>query len=240
MTHDVSRQRRGDDVPRLSIRRPSGQVRAVALVLHGGAERGTRRVHPFRLAYLRMVPFVRAIHAAGRSHGVEVWLLRNRLRGWNAPALDPVRDARWTLEKLRQEHPDVPVLIVGHSMGGRVALRVADDPAVTGVCALAPWTPPGEPVEPVRGKSVVIAHGTGDRMTDPAASFAYAVRAQPLAARLARFELRDERHAMLRRPAVWNRLVQAFALDVLGITAEDPLLEAAWTNPPADRLRISL
>jgi pimeloyl-ACP methyl ester carboxylesterase len=236
---DVSRQH-DENVPTLSIRRPRGQVRAVALVLHGGAERGTGTVHPFRLAYLRMVPFVREIHTAAGRHGVEVWLLRNRLRGWNAPALDPVCDARWALERLRHEHPDVPVVIVGHSMGGRVALRVADDPAVAGVCALAPWTPPGEAVDPIRGKSVVLAHGTGDRITDPAASLAYARRALPLADRLVRFELRDERHAMLRRPAVWNRLVRAFTLDVLGMTAEDAVLRAAWTDPAENRLRIPL
>ncbi|WP_438949092.1 LLM class flavin-dependent oxidoreductase, partial [Streptomyces harbinensis] len=33
----------------------------------------------------------------------------------------------------------VPVVLVGHSMGGRAALRAAGHPAVTGVVALAPW-----------------------------------------------------------------------------------------------------
>jgi len=37
--------------------------------------------------------------------------------------------------------------LVGHSMGGRTALRCAADQAVVGVCALAPWIEPGEPVQ---------------------------------------------------------------------------------------------
>ena len=37
----------------------------------------------------------------------------------------------------------VPIVLVGHSMGGRAALRAGGDPQVAAVCGLAPWTPPG-------------------------------------------------------------------------------------------------
>ncbi|HVV09584.1 alpha/beta hydrolase [Amycolatopsis sp.] len=224
-----------DRQPSLSRWDARGPVRAVALVLHGGAEAGLAPVRPWGVAYLRMVPFARAIHAAAAQHGVEVRLLRNRVRGWNEPSLHPVADARGALERIRAERPGAPVFVIGHSLGGRVALRVADDPAVTAVCALAPWTPEGEPVEPVKERSVLIAHGTRDRITSAAQSYSYAVRARDYAARIARFEVLSEGHAMLYRAGAWTRLVRDFVLDAAGVR---PL--TAWEQRPEQRLRLPL
>ncbi|WP_116052002.1 alpha/beta hydrolase [Amycolatopsis palatopharyngis] len=228
----------GVDEPSLSMWRSPEPAKGVALVLHGGAEHGAAVVRPWRLAYLRMVPMARDLAAAGRAEGLHVALLRNRVRGWNAPALDAVRDARWALDRLTEEYPGLPIVLVGHSMGGRVALRIADDPAVRGVCALAPWTPRAEPVQAVSGKAVLIAHGTRDRITDPAASHSFGERALPGASRLARFEVAEDGHAMLRRSMVWRRLVRAFVLETLGLAATDDLLREAWSKPHGERLRI--
>lgn len=227
----------GEAEPAVAVRRARGRTRAVALVLHGGAEHSTGRVPPWKLAYLRMVPLARALHKAGAGHGLEVRLLRNRRYGWNGPAEDPIPDARWALAAIHAEHPGLPVVLVGHSMGGRVALRVADDPAVRGVCALAPWTPAGEPVDAVAGRDVLVVHGTRDRMTDPRESYAFAERARAVAARVARFEVADEGHAMLRRASVWTRLTTAFTLEVIA-AGQDRDLRRAWATPAADRLRI--
>nr|WP_183787367.1 MULTISPECIES: alpha/beta fold hydrolase [Prauserella salsuginis group] len=191
----------------MTVRRGRGAVRGVALVLHGGAEYGTEPVRPWRTAYLRMVPFARALAAAYGRQGVDVYLLRNRVRGWNGTSQDPVVDARRALARIRDERPGVPVALIGHSMGGRVALRVADDDAVRSVCALAPWTPDGDPVAALRGRRLLIAHGTEDERTSPAASRAYAERAAAVAERAVWVGLAGERHAMLRRPGVWQRLV---------------------------------
>lgn len=223
--------------PAVSVWPARGRTEAVVLVLHGGAERGTGRVPPWKPAYLRMVPIARALHRAGRRHGVEVRLVRNRRYGWNSPAEDPVEDARWALERLRADHPGLPVVLVGHSMGARVALRVADDPAVRGVCALAPWTPRGEPVGAVAGRSVLIVHGIRDRMTSPAESHAFAQRAEGVAARVARFEIAGEGHAMLRRSSVWTRLTIAFTLDLLAGN-DGGALRGAWAAAGPERLRI--
>ena len=221
--------------PVLTTWRARGPVRAVVLVLHGGAERGAAAVRPWAPAYLRMLPLARTIHRAAAWRGVEVALLRNRVRGWNHPSLPPVADARWALERIRARRPGVPVHLAGHSMGGRVALRVADDPRVRSVLALAPWTPPGEPVEPVTGAAVIIAHGTRDRITPPAESFAYAERAQAVAERVVRVEVMSEGHAMLYRPGVWSRLARGFALEAAGVA---PL--TAWSVRPDQRLRLSV
>lgn len=225
--------------PNLKVFPARGATRAVVLVLHGGREVGTDTVRGWSSPYLRMIPFARLAHRIGRAHGVEVCLLRNRVRGWNAPRLDPVSDGRWALERIRDRHPDAPVALVGHSMGGRVGLRIADDDRVVGVCALAPWTTAKDWVEPVAGKRVVIAHGTLDPTTTAESSYEFAKRAMEVST-LARFEIPAEGHAMLRGPAAWNRVVKAFVADAFGLPASDSLLSEAWALPMHDRLATTL
>lgn len=214
--------------------------RAVVLVLHGGAQYGTEVVRPWRAAYLRMVPVAAALWAAGAGLGLEVRLLRNRRRGWNEPVRDPVRDARWALARITRDRPGMPVVLVGHSLGGRVALRVCDDPAVAGVCALAPWTPRGEPVDAVTGRTVVVAHGRDDDVTGPEDSHAWAVRAHGHAARLARFEIAADGHAMLRRPALWHTLVVDSVLQTTGLRPTAAPLSRLWAGTGTGGLRVPL
>ena len=194
--------------PALDRSGPAARARAVVLLLPGG--RATS-VAPSRRgpAYLRMVPFARAIRWSTHGEDVAVWTLRYRVRGWNGPAADPVRDGHWALEEARRAHPGAAILLVGHSMGGRVALRLAGEPGVTGVCALAPWIEAGDPVPPT-GAGVLIAHGDADRVTDPAASAALAAR---IGATFV--PVPGEAHALLRRPVFWTRLVTGFVTAAL-------------------------
>lgn len=225
-------------LPRPHIRGPGRRpVTAVALVLHGGRATSERRGRPWQLAALRMLPFARSLHAAAGSSGLTVWRLRYRYRGWNGDAADPVPDARWALDEVRRRHGDVPVVLVGHSLGGRVAVRVADDRSVVAVAALAPWVTENETSAGFVGRSLVVAHGNIDRMTDPDASYRLAFEARQVSDRVARFELVGDRHAMLRRAADWHDLVTRFALSELGIRERDPLIEAAMTAPPPEGLR---
>jgi predicted esterase len=211
-------------------------VRAVALVLHGGREVSVAPVTAHQFAVLRMVPIARHLASAGAPAGLGVWRLRYRYRGWNAGA-DPVADVRWAVQQLRAQHRDVPVVLVGHSMGGRAALRAADEPGVVGIVGLAPWVPPGEPHEQVAGRRLLVVHGTRDRMTSAKASKALvdAVRADALAdlvshdatpddaaclgeAAVTFVHLRHGGHAMLRRAAVWDELTADFVLQAaLGV-----------------------
>jgi len=220
-------------------RSATANPRAVALVLHGGQETSSARAHALRPAYLRMLPFARELRRAG-GDGLAVWRLRYRYRGWNAPDFPPVADARWALAEIRRAHPDVPVVLVGHSMGGRTALRVADDPAVTGVCALAPWTPEGEPVEQLAGRTVLIAHGDLDRTTDPRLSYAYAVRAKEVTDAVCRFDVRGEGHSMVRRDREWRLLVRRFTLGLSGISPVDHVIASALAKPSPAGLGVSL
>ena len=206
-------------------------TRAVVILLHGGRARSREPAAGVRLSYRRMVPFGRALHRAGAAHGLAVWMLRYRYRGWNAPDEDPVQDARWALDQARERHPGAPVVLVGHSMGGRAALRAAGDPAVVAVCALAPWIEPGEPVGQLAGRALLIAHGDRERMTSPRLSFEYARAARQVSDRVCRFDVLGDGHAMLRRAADWNWLVCRFVLGELGMEPENPEIANAMRAP---------
>lgn len=192
----------------LRIMPSSGKTDMVVLVLHGGRSRSDKPARKRHLAYQRMVPIAHGLRrAAPPSTGV--WLLRNRLRGWNEPAQDAVADGRWAVTEARQRHPRARIVLVGHSLGGRVALRLAGEDAVVAVCALAPWIEPDEPVEQLAGKAVLIAHGTEDRTTSPTASAQYA-----RSAGVQQIEISRSGHAMLRRWREWHSVTRRFVLSV--------------------------
>ncbi|WP_433061456.1 alpha/beta family hydrolase [Dactylosporangium sp. CS-033363] len=186
--------------PRLVARGPAAPS-ALVLLLPGGRARSTASGGR-SVADLRMLPFARAAAAPG----IGVWRLAYRFKGWNEPARHPVADARWALTEAARRHPGVPVLLIGHSMGGRVALHVATEPGVAGVLGLAPWIEPDDvqlPTDPL--VPLVLAHGSRDRITDPAATARFA------ADHGARFVLvAGENHALLRHYRTWNRLVTEF------------------------------
>lgn len=185
-------------------------TRAVVLVLHGGRSSSQQPVRDHQLAYVRMRLLSQNLHRSAGRKGASVCLVRNRLRGWNEPDLDPVVDARWALDHATTRHPATPIVLVGHSLGGRAALRIADHPAVIGVCALAPWTESSDPVHQLAGKSVLIAHGTRDRTTSATAAAEFADRAGRHGDSV-RFEsVPGSGHAMLRRKRRWDRLVRRF------------------------------
>jgi alpha-beta hydrolase superfamily lysophospholipase len=201
--------------PHLQISEPEHPVSAVAVVLHGGRANGRTRVRPSQLAVLRMLPFARALSRAGARDGLAVARLRYAVRGWNGAEQSPVADARWALDQLAERFPGRPVALVGHSMGGRTAIYAAGHPNVACVVGLAPWLEAGDPVVRLAGRRVLIAHGTADRMTSPVASAEFARRAAPVATSVSYVQITGERHAMLRRPALWHELTAGFVTGCL-------------------------
>jgi len=203
--------------PVLGGRRAGSSLTGAVLVLHGGKVRSKEPVRPTNFAYLRMLPFAAAVarRAQRNGGGIGGLRLRNRFRGWNGEDADPVADAVWALERIEQRHGPIPVVLLGHSMGGRAALRAAGYPTVTGVVALAPWVPEGEPVAQLHGRSVLIAHGGLDTITDPADSRAYAARAEAEGAEIEYREIPGGKHAMLRDASTWHHLAAEFAVSHL-------------------------
>jgi alpha-beta hydrolase superfamily lysophospholipase len=187
--------------------------RGVVLILHGGAETGTARVAWWRLPVLRMLPFAVTIRRRA-GDDLAVLRLKNRLRGWNGARQDPVRDARWALDRIRLALPGIPVVLVGHSMGGRVALHLSGEADVAGVAALAPWVEK-DVGEPPPGMPVLLVHGTSDRVTDPRRTDAVASRFTASGADVRRVSVERGDHAMLRDAGLWHDAVADFVIEVL-------------------------
>ncbi len=189
--------------------RPEG----VVLVLHGGAAAGRTPMTWWRLAVLRMAPFATAIERRAGDRLVVV-RLKNRVRGWNGTRQDPLQDARWALDRIRHVLPGRPVVLVGHSMGGRVALQLSGEPDVVGVAALAPWVE-YDTRQPPPGVAVLLAHGSSDRVTDPRRTDVLAKRYTLDGVDLRYVVVERGIHSMLRYPRIWHEAVADFVTDVL-------------------------
>ncbi len=207
---------------------PSG----VALLLPGGTPRSTKPGSPHGVASLRMRTFQRSLEHAG----VDTELVTYRFRGWNDG--DPVPDTAAAIAAVRGDRPGAPIVLVGHSMGGRVALRLAGEPDVAAVVVMAPWLPDGEPVGQVAGKTVLLIHGDHDRLTDPARTLNFARAAAGLSDRLAFVEVRGGEHKLLRRSRTWHDLVRRFTVGESGAGERDPEIEGWFALPAAERARL--
>lgn len=222
--------------PGVEVHEPTGTTTGVVLVLHGGKADSYERSEPQHLSSRRVNPFVRALHRQGRRQGVAVWKVRYRVRGWNGRDRSPAQDAAWALEEVRRRHGDVPVVLVGHSMGGRAAVHVLGDANVVGAVLLCPWLP-HEPIEGAWGRRILLAHGFLDRWTSPRETRDWATAARPLAESLTYVRVRRTGHFMLRRARLWTDLAVGPALSWLGAdpsvgpAAAKVLVEAATGTP---------
>lgn len=199
----------------MRVRSARGETRAVVLVLYGGRADSFAPSRPRHLSAVRMLPFAWHLHRRLARSGTAVWTLRYRVRGWNGAQESPVADARWALSGIRRVHGDVPVVLVGHSMGGRTALRVADDPSIVAVVSLAPWLPEGEPRVRLGLRRLLVIHGTADRWTDPVTSRAYVDRAAAEGTPAQWVPMSGHGHFMLRTPGRWRALTTEFVADSL-------------------------
>ncbi|MFJ4879089.1 alpha/beta fold hydrolase [Streptomyces sp. NPDC088745] len=201
---------------RASARRPAPE--AAVLLLHGGRADGLEPPPALNLPGRRLIPFGRAIARAAGAHPLALRTAVYRHRGWNGARADPVHDALRALDALTDALGPVPVVLVGHSMGGRAALRVAGHPQVTGVVGLAPWCPPGEPVDHLADRDVVLLHGDRDRTTSPRDTRELAARARRAGARTCVITVEGGDHAMLRRAGEWHTTTATLTTGLLGLS----------------------
>ncbi|GAC47471.1 alpha/beta hydrolase [Gordonia aichiensis] len=174
------------------------------LVLPGGTDNSYRPFSPTQGTALRMYPFTWSIKA--RFGGdVDVRQVRYQVYGWNGGQASPMPYAHAALDAITQDHPDIPVVLIGHSMGGRVAAHLGSDERVVGILALAPWWQHRDWRRIHAGVRVCAIHGDADTLTSPRRT------AEGIA------ELRDEgydatfvsvpggRHAMLDHIGLWQK-----------------------------------
>jgi pimeloyl-ACP methyl ester carboxylesterase len=200
--------------PLLTTADVPGDPRAVVLVLHGGKPRSDRVIGPTSASWRRAAWLQRAIVPQAHEAGIGVWLARYRVRGWNGGA-GPVRDARWALDELRAAHGDVPVVLLGHSMGARVAVHAADDPSVVGVVGLAPWWSADDPVATLSGRALRAAHGRRDRITSFRETSSYVDRARTVAASAELHDMGGLGHYMLAGSRRWHDVALRSVREVL-------------------------
>jgi predicted esterase len=194
----------------------------VVLVLHGGSADSSAPTRWRNLAILRLWPVAREI--ARKVPHASVYRLRFAVRGWNGDGSAALRDARWAMTVVQREHPGAPIVVVGHSMGGRVALHIGGDVGVAGIVLLAPWAPSDEPAEQLADVPVVVVQGGRDRVIPEPTTRPWISRAEHAGARVHRSLLPWAGHAMLRRFWVWHRLAADGVLTVLAesrVIAED-------------------
>lgn len=182
--------------------------RAVVLLLHGGTDNDTRPVGRFAKTVLRMEPFAWSLRLARPR--LAITALSYAVRGWNGHLASPVGDARWALEEIKLAFPGLPIAVVGHSMGARTAVHIADDPAITTLVLLAAWVERSDPVPQRPGLGVLIGHGLADRITKPVGSEYLARRFGEGGADVTLELVPGEGHALLQKARWWHKLVTAY------------------------------
>jgi len=142
---------------------------SLVVLLPGGKDASAAPFRTWQLASLRMIWLGLALRVR-LAPTVSIRRIRYRVRGWNGSQRDPVTDAQAAIDSLIAEYPAARLVLVGHSMGGRVAAHCAARPQVAGIVALAPWWPTDDAVLIPTGTPLTAIHGTADTWTDPSAS----------------------------------------------------------------------
>jgi pimeloyl-ACP methyl ester carboxylesterase len=188
----------------------AGFIGAV-LVLPGGRPRSIARSHPWQLANLRVALLARSLRSRVGA-GIEIRQVRYRVRGWNPGRLDALGDARAALDDLLLRHAAADIVVVGHSMGGRVAAHLAASGDIGAVAALAPWWPAGDADLIPVGCRLLTMHGTADTWTDPVVAQAQTVRAQARGVDARWVPVEGGEHFLLRDYPRWHRVTADFAM----------------------------
>ncbi|MDP7701537.1 MULTISPECIES: alpha/beta fold hydrolase [unclassified Mycobacterium] len=189
-------------------------MRGCVLVLPGGRVRSEEPSRWWQPANLRMVFLARALRRRLDSD-IVVRRVQYRLRGWNSPQRDPVHDAAEVLRSCRLQWAPEKLVLVGHSMGGRVAAQLAAGGGIDAVVALAPWWAgdKGDLIPP--GTRLLVVHGTADTRTDPGISCVQTQRASRRGLDARWVGITGAGHAMVRNWREWHSHTTDFVAQCL-------------------------
>lgn len=186
----------------------------IVLVLHGGGEHGEHALRWSGLPVLRMLPFAWALRRRG-GRRIGVLRVKNAVFGWNGDKRSPIAGIREVLDRVRAQRPGVPIVLLGHSMGGRVALNLIEEPDVAGVVALAPWVVESDGVHGRPGQRALVMHGLRDRITSPVLAERLVERLRGRGVEATWLAVPGGGHAMLRHSRLWHRTASRFAIETL-------------------------
>ncbi|MGD1111836.1 MAG: alpha/beta fold hydrolase, partial [Mycobacterium sp.] len=172
-------------------------------MLPGGQVRSDQTYRWWHGANLRMMLVAGALRRR-LGPGVEVRRIQYRLRGWNSPRFDAVADANKVLAQVRLRFKSENIVLVGHSMGGRVAARLAASGGIGAVVALAPWWPADDGDLIPAPTRLLVVHGTADTRTDPESSRVQTLRARQRGLDAQWVGLEGAGHSMLRPYFEWH------------------------------------
>jgi pimeloyl-ACP methyl ester carboxylesterase len=193
----------------------AGTERGAVLVLPGGKPTSAARSSGWQPANLRMT--LLSADLRRRCTPAQVRQVRYRLRGWNAPGHDALRDARAALDALRERFEPAQIVVVGHSMGGRVAAHLAGSGDIGGIVALAPWWPDEDACHIPAATELLTIHGTDDGWTDPDSSRRQTLTAGQRGVAARWVGLPGAGHYMLRHLPSWHRFTAEFVRARLGL-----------------------
>lgn len=162
----------GADGTRVRYRRwlPTGDVRGTCQVLHGASEH-SGRYEQVGAALAARGYAVHAMDLRGHGHTAEA----TGIGRFGAPSFDAVLDDVVALQLvIHDEHPGVPRLLLGHSMGSIIALASAerDGAGLAGLALSGPvGVAPPAMADQVSRLEAAVAHGMGDQALDALGAF---------------------------------------------------------------------
>jgi pimeloyl-ACP methyl ester carboxylesterase len=134
------------------LRNPGGDLAAV--LVNGGTARSVPGTWSATSELL-------ADELGPRFPGIRFLEVRYRVKTWKALE-SCMADAAAAIDHLVATGAR-SALLIGFSMGGAVAVGIAEGPRVAGVLGLAPWIPDELSVDGLRGKRLDVVHGAWDR-----------------------------------------------------------------------------
>ena len=195
------------------------------LILPGGRPRSAATSQAWQLANQRMVWLAWSLRRT-LSPRIVVRRVQYHLRGWNSPALDALRDAENALFSMRRDTGARKLVLVGHSMGARVAVHLAAANDIGGIVALAPWWPHNDADLVPPSCRLLAIHGTADTWTDPRSSRVQTQWAHERGVDAQWVGVPNAGHYLLRDVRLWHRLTATFVTEQL----QEPPIELKRTD----------